>query len=411
MQPRQSLLALFSTFLSFGDDRIQGWLTDRVLQQHMQKHIAQNPETSEELWALYWHAHWQQFTDNRSQAPEGDRSKIPEGHLSAYLQETCYWSVQRVIPKKSIGQMQPSDYFQVAIAQVPKLLRKFDRQQRPSLKAYAHRAFGNIVRDYLRQRQEANCCSDWGLLMKVSRKRLLEALQQAGIYPAKCEQLLLLWTCFEDISLPKKVAKLRQIQAPDTATWQKIIDQYDDQRSSIQTPASALTIAQAERELLQAAKQVRHLLYPPSQSLNLPKGEDTLEEIQDDLPTSEQESLLTELIQQEDWQKRQQQQQQIQAFLTHAIADLSQHSQNLLRLYYGQRLKQQQISQQLGIQQSTVSRHLSKTREDLLLQLVTWAQSTWHILPDSTVVDSISTVLEEWLQHHYEPASADAQSP
>jgi RNA polymerase sigma factor (sigma-70 family) len=402
MQSRHSLIDLFSTFLNLSGDRAQGWLTDGRLHRHMQTHLDQNASTAETFWVVYWHRYWQQFGPD-----DPVRSRISEGHLSAYLQETCYWSVQRAMPKTGSAQMQLSDCFQVAIAQMPKLLRKFDSSQRPSLKAYAYRAFENFVRDYLRQRQEVDCCSDWGLLIKVSRKRLLEAVKQAGMNSADCDRLLLAWSCFEEVYLPTKVAGLRQTKSPDAATWQAIADRYDRLRSSLQPLAPAMTPAQLERDLLQAAKQVRLLLYPPLRSLNLPKGNDIPGEIQDDLPASDQDSLLTGLIQQEELDERQQQQQQMQTFLITTIASLGQQAQDLLKLYYGQHLKQQQIAQQLGIQQYTVSRQLTKARETLLLRLVQWAEQSWHISPDSNVVSVISTLLEDWLQSHYELASAD----
>jgi RNA polymerase sigma factor (sigma-70 family) len=393
MQPRKTLIEQFSTFLNLSADRAQVWLTDGRLQRHMQRHMGQHDSTVEEFWVVYWFR-W-----------EGQR--LSEGHLSAYLQETCYWSVQRVVPRLGSGQFQLADCFQVAIASVPRLLGKFDIDQRPSLKAYAHRAFGNVVRDYLRQRREVDFCSDWGLLLKVSRKRLLEALQNGGMNRQSCDRTLLIWSCFEECHLPTKATGLRQITAPDRATWQAIIDRYD--RQSLQSPS--MTPAQLERELLQAAKQIRTLIYPPLQSLNLPKGNDISGELQDDLPGSEQDSLLTGLIQQEELNERQQQQQQMQAFLETTIATFGLPGQDLLRLYYGDRLRQQQIAKQLGIQQYTVSRQLTKTRETLLLKLIQWAQSTWHISPDSNVVDSISTLLEDWLHHHYETlASADTMS-
>jgi RNA polymerase sigma factor (sigma-70 family) len=405
MQSRHSLLDLFSTFLNLSGDRVQGWLTDGRLHRHMQTHLDQNASTAEAFWVVYWHRYWQQV------GPEdGVRSRLSEGHLSAYLQETCYWSVQRAMPKTGIAQVQLSDCFQVAIAQMPKLLRRFDSSQRPSLKAYAHRAFENFVRDHLRQRQEADCCSDWGLLIKVSRKRLSEALKQSGMTPANCDRLLLAWSCFEAVYLPTKAAGLRQTKSPDAETWQVIAEAYNSQRASLQPLAPAMGPAQLERDLLQAAKQVRILLYPPLKSLNLPKGNDIPGEIQDDLPASEQDSLLSGLIQQEELDERQQQQQQMQVFLVTTIASLGQQAQDLLQLYYGQRLKQQQIAQHLGVQQYTVSRQLTKAREILLLRLVQWADQTWHISPDSNVVASISTLLEDWLQHHYKLASADMTS-
>jgi RNA polymerase sigma factor (sigma-70 family) len=402
MQSRQTLIEMFSTFLNLSADRAQGWLTDARLQRHMQTRLGQTATMPEDFWVVYWHRQWQQAG---TPAPGANRSMLSEGHLSAYLQETCYWSVQRVVPRMGRGQSPLSDCFQVAIAQVPKVLNKFDTTQRPSLKAYANRAFGNFVRDYLRQRQEVDSCSDWSLLLKVSRKRLLEALQNGGHDRANSDRILLAWTCFEATHLPTKVTGLRQITAPDAVAWQLILDRYDQERQALQPPLPATTSEQMERELLQAAKQVRTLLYPQLQSLNRPKGDEISGEVQDDLPASDQDSLLTGLIHQEEISERQQQQQQMQDFLVATIAALGDSAAALLRLYYGDQLKQQQIAQQLGIQQYTVSRQLTKARESLLRQLIQWAQTTWHILPDSNVVNSISTLLEDWLQQHYESSN------
>jgi RNA polymerase sigma factor (sigma-70 family) len=406
MQSRQTLIEIFSTFLNLSADRGSGWMIDGRLHRHMQTHLAQNEAQNEaaeeDFWALYWLRCWQ------SQHPD---LKLAEGHLSAYFQETCYWSVQRVVPRVGSGQFSLSDCFQVAIVQLPKVLNKFEAD-RPNLKAYAHRAFGNFVRDYLRQRQEVDFCTDWGLLLKVSRKRLLEALQQTGINPNACDRILLAWTCLEATHLPTKVSGLRQITAPDASTWQAIMAAYDRQRLSLQPPAPSITQAQMERELLQASKQVRAMLYPSLQSLNRPKSHDIGDpggELQDDLPASAQESLLMGLIHQEEITARQQQQMQMRVFLETTIGDLDTLAQDLLRYYYGDGLKQQQIAKQLGIQQYTVSRQLTKIRESLLLKVVQWAQTTWHISPDSNVVESISTLLEDWLYHHHKSPQESPQ--
>ncbi len=401
MQSRKTILELFSTFLNLSNDRPSGWLVDARLQRHMQRCLGLQglgQETAtDDFWVVYWHRQWRQKQEQEKEQEKTLRRSDAEGHLSAYLQETCYWAVYHVMPKAGNQAFQLSDYFQVAIAELPKLLRKFDSTQRPSLKAYANRAFGNLVRDYLRQRQEIDLCSDWSLLLKVSRKRLLEALQRGGVDQSSCDRILLAWTCFEDLYLPTQSPGLRKITAPDAATWKTIVASYDRQRQSL----PPTTPEQLERELLQAAKQVRRLLYPPLQSLNLPKGNEGSGELQDDLLDSDQDSLLTGLILQEELHDRQQQQRQLQEFLHTAIDHLAPQAQDLLKLYYGDRLKQQQIAKQLGIQQYTVSRQLTKTREGLLLKLTQWAQDTWHISPDSNVVNSVSTLLEDWLTQNY----------
>ncbi len=412
MQSRKTILELFSTFLSLSGDRPPRWLIDARLQRHMQHCLSIQETTANEFWVVHWHRQWRQEQEDarqplrqtlRQRLPQPVRRSHAEGHLSAYLQETCYWSVHRVMPKSGSGQFQLSDCFQVAIAAVPKLLQKFDSTQRPSLNAYANRAFGNVVRDYLRQRQEVDLCSDWSLLLKVSRKRLLEALQNGGVDQPSCDRILLAWTCFEEVYLPTKSPGLRQLPAPDAATWTAVSEYYDRQRRS-NPSLPAASPEKLERELLQAAKHVRNLIYPSIQSLNRSKDGDGGEmsgELQDDLPASEQDSLLSGLISAEEIRDRQNQQRQVQTFLDKTIEALTPQQQDLLTLYYRDRLKQQQIATQLGIQQYTVSRQLTKTREALLLKLMQWAQETWHILPDSNVVNAVSTILEDWLQQSY----------
>ncbi|KAM3090641.1 sigma-70 family RNA polymerase sigma factor, partial [Phormidesmis sp. 146-12] len=133
-------------------------------------------------------------------------------------------------------------------------------------------------------------------------------------------------------------------------------------------------------------------------SLNLPKSGDMTGERQDDLSDPMQESLLNDLIAQEEEHDRQTQQGQVHAVLIASLGKLDTQAQDLLRLYYQTGLTQQQIAQQSGIPQYTISRKLSKARETLLRSLTQWSQETLHISPTSNVIKHISTVLEEWLQ-------------
>jgi DNA-binding transcriptional regulator LsrR (DeoR family) len=66
-------------------------------------------------------------------------------------------------------------------------------------------------------------------------------------------------------------------------------------------------------------------------------------------------------------------------------------------------LTQQQIAQQLGVKQYTVSRQLTKIKKTLLMELAQWSQKTLHIPVQSDVIDSMSNSLEEWLIAHYRP--------
>jgi DNA-directed RNA polymerase specialized sigma24 family protein len=135
-------------------------------------------------------------------------------------------------------------------------------------------------------------------------------------------------------------------------------------------------------------------------SINTPKpGQER--ELVDTLAGEGEDSLLTELIVEEETEKRMSQQAQVQQVLTAAIADLASESQQLLALYYAEQLSQKNIAQRLGIKQYTVSRRLTKIRESLLQTLAQWSQETLHISLTSDVLKSTSALLEEWLVTYY----------
>ncbi|MGI0491855.1 sigma-70 family RNA polymerase sigma factor [Alkalinema pantanalense CENA528] len=416
IQSRKDLIASFSSFLQFQSDRTAGWVVDARLRRSMQTQTAQETAQqtaqeaaqarSEDFWAIYWHRAWQ--TSQTATNPVL-RQQLALGHLSAYLQETCYWSVHRTMPQVSSSQVSFSDCFQGVIAEVPRLLRAFDSSQRPSLKTYANTAFCNILRSNLRQQREIDLCSEWSLLLKLSRRLLAETLEQAGLSSTQQQEYLLAWTCFMAAYPPSRNPQGRTSAGPDAETWATIAAQYNQQASQPVNPSAPelttdVTAEMLETWLKQMANQVRRYLYPATQSLNVAAG-DGEEDWQVDLPDVQRESPLGELISQEEADDRKAQLAAMEQFLQGAIGQLDELGQQLLKLYYQDNLTQQQMAKILGIQQYTVSRKLAKTRENLLLALSRWSQETLHISLSSTVVKSISTLLEDWLQSRYRSSS------
>ncbi|KAM3092135.1 hypothetical protein ACKFKG_23355 [Phormidesmis sp. 146-35] len=171
MQPRQTLTEKFSTFVRFADDRFDGWIVDLSLRRSIENCTDYDSGTRvDEFWALYWYQHW-----------KIEPSLLAVGHLSAYLQETCYWTVQKITVQSISTSDCFSDYFQIAIATLPKILNGYSSLQGVSLKTYSSVSFGNTIRNRLRQQQDMNSRTDWGLLRKLSQKRLLEVLQASGL--------------------------------------------------------------------------------------------------------------------------------------------------------------------------------------------------------------------------------------
>ena len=392
MRSRQSLLEIFSTFLQFEGDRASAWAIDTRLRRNMQQCLQQSDhaETASNFWALYWYKVWQ------------DEENNPDSfaHLIAYLQETCYWSAQKTLTNFALTHYTLPDCFQVAIAKVQKILSGFNPQQGFSLQNYASAIFASTIRDTLRQRQEVDICTNWALLRKVSQKRLIESLQNAGLSAETIATYTLAWNCFRSLYVPTQETATRKLPRPDAATWAAIEQRYNTDRRQVAS-APAAKPETLEKWLNVCAQAARSYLNPNLVSINTPKAGQDTGELLDDVPESSRESLLADLISEEDDQTRQDQRSQLNQILEAAIEQLDPELQTILHLYYRENCTQQQMAERLDIKQYTVSRRLTKAREQLLKKLALWSQDTLHISLTSALLQSMSLVMEEWLQQHY----------
>lgn len=398
MRPRQEIVEIFSTFLQFDADRAQGWLADPKLRRSMERCLTQLSEAdrSDTFIVLYWHRAWQMQT-----SPLANRN-LAQSHLAAYLQEVCYWSAQKTSRYLENAQFQLSDCFQVAIASLDKVLKGFDTKRSISLKGYASLKFSSVIKDILRQRQIADICTPWALLHKLSKKRLIESLQSAGISPEMIQRYVLAWMCFNAIhapaEVPNRTSTSRKLIKPNPETWEAIAALYNQQRQTqLSAPSPALSADTIEKWITACATAGRQYLYPTWTSINAPRPGREEGELLDTLPQPDVEPALAELIAAEETTQLD----QINAVLMAAIAQLEPILQQLLQLYYREELTQQQVAQQMQVQQYTISRQLAKIKRSLQRQLVEWSQDTLHITPNLNVIESISGVLEEWLKIHY----------
>ena len=362
---------------------------ENCLKQSSQESL--EPGNSERFWALYWHKAWQAQTDDLAIA-----------HISAYLQEVCYW-VSRKMSLNLSAKQSPADLFQTAIARIHKVLKGFNPQFSSNLKSYAEFTFSNIIKDTLRQSQQADICTDWALLRKITQKRLVESLEYAGMDKSQISSYVLAWTCYKELYAPAEVGQTRKLVKPEPATWQAIARLYNAERMSQLTPGGAeCSPERLEQWLLSCAKAVRGFLYPTPVSIDAPTSaaEDSTS-IADKLPADEQDSLLSELVQQEEADQRKEQQTEVGQVLIDAIATLDPQSQQILIAYYREGQTQQEIAQSLDIQQYTVSRRLTSARKVVLKKLAQWSQGQLHISLTSDVLNSMSAVLDEWLSTHY----------
>ncbi len=392
MLPRQDTVKIFSTFIQFDYDRFSTWATDTRLRRSMKQSLNKiSTESSENFWALYWHQVWQ-----------AQPKSLAREHLAAYLQEVCFWSSTKTIGGFSSTQYTVPDCFQVAIAGIDKVLKGFDRERGFNLKSYASITFGNLIRELLRQKREIDICSDWSLLRKLSQKRMTEALANAGLDQEVIESYILAWNCLKTIYVPERASSTRKLPKPEPETWIAIANLYNKERTQLKNPVNTATAEKLEKWMLNCVKAVRSYLFPNVTSINKPKPGYDSGEIVDSIVGEVDDSLLTDMIVDEEVQQRSRQQTDINQFLTAAIQKLKPEEQKLLELYYSLGLKQGEIAKELNTQQYTVSRKLSKARKVLLKALAQWSQETMHISLTSDVLDNISSLLEEWLAGYYD---------
>ena len=403
MRARSDLVESFSSFLQFEADRARGWLSDRRLQKNMQRCSEQTTISvePEKYWALHWHKCWSVNGQAMPQkANPSSKLQFPQAHLLAYLQEPCYWVAYKASTRFTSSQHSISDCFQIAIAQVEKVLKGFNADQGFDLKNYASTTFRSFIRDYLRQRREVDICTDWTLLRKVSQKRLTSALERQGLTKSDIEPYVLAWQTYQLIYVPVKRTDSRQLAAPSQETWEAITQQYNRERHGLSN-AKAVTAQTVETWMNAAANAVRSFLYPSAVSMNTTRpGQDSGEFV--DIITDEAQTLpMGKLIAEEAHVLRQQQQRQLSDVLADAVTQLDAENQKLLQLYYGDTLTQKDIAAQLNIKQYAISRKLSRIKKALLTTLATWSEETLHISPSPDLLKQSSAALEAWLTGRY----------
>jgi RNA polymerase sigma factor (sigma-70 family) len=387
MHPRQHIIEMFSTFVQFTAENFNRWAIDARLRRSMQNILNKYPQDKpENFWALYWY----------NLLGDPSLSTIAKNHLIAYLQEPCYWTSQKTAANFVSSQYRLSDCFQIAISQVDKVLKGFNPKQGFLLKNYATVIFNMAIRETLRQRQEVDICSDWGLLRKTSQKRLQQSLEAAGLPPTTIHNYTLVWNFFKELYTPSQSSVTKQLPKPDNQTLEAIVKLYNSHQNSATVNTQTI-----ETWLLNSAKAVRAYLYPNVASINAPRSGDDGGEWLDNLPSNSGESPIKQLIDEEEELTKNTQLQEINAVLVEAVTKLQPDLQQILKLYYIQEMTQQDIAKELQIQQYTISRRLTKARETLLKSLATWSQEKMHISLDSNILKSISTTIEEWLQGYY----------
>jgi RNA polymerase sigma factor (sigma-70 family) len=384
MRPRDRLIELFSTFALLEDDRFCRWIDDPRLQRSMQRQLTAAPEQQADHLAIYWHRQYA-------------KHPLAPSHLTAYLQEVCFWVAKEMIQRLQSPQYTLADYFQIANSEIPKVFKSFIPDRGSSFKTYAKLILSNTLKDLLRQRQATDVCSDWSLLRKVSKKRIGDVLLNRGVVEPEAAQYQFALFCFKTLYLPPDSSS-QKLPPPDASVWSAICELYNTKRQDqLITPGAALTPAQIEVRVTKLAQWTRSYLYPAIDSLNRSKPEAGTGEIQDDLTDTAHESLLDAAIEREEIDRRTSQQSVLNTTLTQALASLNPELQAIIQLFYRDGLSQKELSSHLQLSQPTISRRIKQAEAQLLAALLAWIESQLNKIPDPNELKTISATLKEWL--------------
>jgi RNA polymerase sigma factor (sigma-70 family) len=398
MHPRTEVREMFSTFVKFNSNgRFLNWISSIKLRRSMEKSWEQYipANNSPEFWASYWYEFWL----NRS-------SNLAKDHIYAYLQEPCYQAAEKFWYKYHIKfpDYKTEDYFQIAISHVDRFLPKINPNIF-NIKNYAKTIFSNAITDKMRRANKSVGHSDWSLLINTSETAFRNSLQTFGYLTVPIDSYLLAWDCFKEIYASDRTQINKQLAAPNREIWQQISQLYNQLRQPTDAESNANAIAQWMQS---AARAIRQSLAPPITSLNQVIGDEDGRELQDCLPSNNEEEteqsinpdatdqiniLLINVLQEID--------KKAQEVPTNKKAETAQEILKILPLFYQQSLSETEIGKLLGIKQYTVSRRLKVVKENMLLSLSEWAKSTLQISIDSHTINYINHLIEDWLDRYF----------
>ncbi len=410
MAENSDIVSTFSKFiLNFrenGDRIIPIWQAYPKLQQNMQHLLERDTDATEELWARYF----LQVLREEVEANSCSSKDYAQGHLSAYLQTTCYSVALQLHHKHSRVDVfrrvyTYQDYFQKAnvLASNPgEVLKKFNFEVPSKIQAYAQALLERAVIEQIRRENRHTSglrFVGWGLL-RNTRRRELQAALTGRISQDKVEQHVLTWQCFKEIYVPKTNNGSRRLAPPNNEEFQQIIQYYNQRRLELSEPGEVVAQASIVKMLEVCIAAVRDwrtvsFSYPDTNRDILGSSSDYgWETILQDSPDYRANKPLVKLEQQEAWH-------QINHILSQAFSQLSAGNQSLLRLWRASLgLTQTEIGLVFNLKQYQISRQYKRCQRSLLQDIAQGCSESLKITLSNEVIEQLDVPLQEWLEKH-----------
>ncbi|MBD2180581.1 sigma-70 family RNA polymerase sigma factor [Planktothrix sp. FACHB-1355] len=402
MKVRQDIVQKFSTFLKLGNrERYRQffWQTDPELERNIKNLEQSDPNAKAEFWARRF---LQEMQKTYPAKPHSDSTKVPNQilpnslpgrHLSAYLQDVCFWAAQKLCQRlQFIKHKYPlEECFQIACSvgyQPEKVFRNF-KFDHPSAntevfaKAVIFRIINNQVYESDLEAKRGKY-SNYGLLKDLTKKELTEALAAQRNQQLNIELHCLAWKCFDEIYQPNHWRGSRSMDAPDRIHLNQIADRYNQLLAHPGSPVDATKIQEMLDTCIKAARNYRTQQFLPLEDYtNTPAPAST---------------AWDTLVREEEWDE-------IQVLVSSAFQKLPVQGQMLFKLWLGLNLTQTNIANVLKNKytsletQYQVSRLLKSHTKNLLKDFAKeWNQINRDTLLAEKQLEQLKNYLHDCLR-------------
>jgi len=373
---RKHLVEQFSTFLEVDDanDYLDNrWQSSPRLRHHIEKAIATDHNAKEEYWAKHW----------LTQALENNEDALARGHLAAYLEEVCYWTIIKITPILSVYNLRKVDSFLIAreaAVKVEKIFKTYDFQT-SGVKTYAQYRIQGEVLQILRRGREVDKYSWSSLLRNTSKKRLLEVLTKAGFKEPELSRFLLAFDSFKSKYVPTKQKGSQQLQPPTVKQLTEIARFY----RQCHPKKEPITVEEIQRLLDTCVKLLKETSIKSFTSLDeLDLEREELATIDNSGEASDSDEL-----------------QQIKSVLVNAFMQLEPTERQMLELAMGLKINQEDLAPFFGYKgQYDVSRTIKNKRKELLKTLAEWSANFLGIKLSSQQLGNLDKIVKEWLESY-----------
>lgn len=390
---RRSNLNKFSTYIVLSNENNQlalQWKHQPSLQRNLKLYEDKHPEFSN----LFRHQDkgidianfWRKVAFDESQLiadwEPSNKTQLAYEHLASYFEEKCYWAAKDLCKDRNVNSWE--EYLCIARLliynplKLKEILVKYN-----SNSANIDTYLTNILTNHIKYSAEVNRFSRWRLLYKKSDKELIEALKAFGIIEPEISLIIFARKYFKQVYLINKIKNPTRTTgkkwiAPDEEDFSKSAQCYNVEKVLPTAPhevfanSTKVTTKQIQDWMGICIKALES--YPisilPKFSLDALQldGFEVKSELQ--VPEIEWEKISsTEATREQGFLAN-----QANSILSEQLQSMKLDERKILLLYYGFGLNQKQLADRLGMNQSTISRYLTKSTIKLLETLARISQ-------------------------------------